>query len=63
MIQSAGVQTLASGYCLSACSLLFILENQRVSGNHWLTVNTVGSTSNRDGIGTQVRLVTEFGQE
>ncbi len=40
-----------------------ILENQRVSGNHWLMVNTVGSTSNRDGIGTQVRLVTEFGQE
>src|SRR5207249_4937978 len=40
-----------------------ILENQHVGGNHWLMVNTVGSASNRDGIGTQVRLVTEFGPE
>lgn len=35
MIQSAGVQTLASGYCLSACSLLFIAGKERyfASGN------------------------------
>lgn len=35
MIQSAGVQTLASGYCMSACSLLFIAGKERyfASGN------------------------------
>jgi hypothetical protein len=27
--------------------------------NHWLIVNTVGTTSNRDGIGAQVRLVAD----
>jgi hypothetical protein len=31
--------------------------------NHWLQVNTVGSASNRDGIGAQIRLVGESGLE
>jgi len=31
------------------------------SSNHWLTVNTVGSVSNRDGIGAQIHLVSESG--
>ena len=34
-----------------------LLENRPAGGNHWLTVNTVGTTSNRDGIGTRIRLV------
>ncbi len=33
------------------------------SDNHWLIVNTVGTRSNRDGIGTQIRLVSASGQE
>jgi hypothetical protein len=40
-----------------------ILENQGAGGNHWLTVDTVGTTSNRDGIGTQIRVATESGPE
>lgn len=34
-----------------------ILRNLGSTGNHWLLVNTVGSTSNRDGIGAKIRLV------
>ncbi len=40
-----------------------ILENQRVGGNHWLTVNTVGSSSNRDGIGATLCLVAPSGSK
>jgi hypothetical protein len=40
-----------------------ILENQRASENHWLIVDTRGTSSNRDGIGTKIRLVTESGPE
>jgi enediyne biosynthesis protein E4 len=40
-----------------------ILENQRVGGNHWLTIDTIGTRSNRDGIGAQLRLVEESGGE
>lgn len=32
------------------------------TSNHWLTVDTVGTRSNRDGIGAQVRIVTEDGK-
>ncbi len=38
-----------------------ILENQRVGGNHWLLVNTIGSSSNRDGIGASLCLVSASG--
>lgn len=31
------------------------------TSNHWLTVNTVGTTSNRDGIGAKLHIVTESG--
>jgi hypothetical protein len=31
--------------------------------NHWLMVNTIGTVSNRDGMGTQLRLVSESGLE
>ncbi len=40
-----------------------ILRNQGVAGRHWLIVNTVGVVSNRDGIGAQIRLVSESGSE
>ena len=39
------------------------LENQYASQNHWLTVNTVGSTSNCDGIGTTLQLTAPSGAE
>ncbi|MBV9266593.1 MAG: CRTAC1 family protein, partial [Acidobacteriaceae bacterium] len=38
---------------------LVLLNNCR--SNHWLTVNTVGTASNRDGIGAKVRIVSESG--
>ncbi len=38
-----------------------VLENQRAGGNHWLTVDTIGTKSNRDGIGTWIRLDTPTG--
>jgi enediyne biosynthesis protein E4 len=38
-----------------------ILRNQGNSGNHWLTLNLVGSTSNLDGLGAKVRLVPDNG--
>ena len=37
--------------------------NQGGNGNHWLIVNTVGTRSNRDGIGARIRLVSESGAE
>ncbi|HYM11042.1 MAG TPA: ASPIC/UnbV domain-containing protein, partial [Bryobacterales bacterium] len=40
-----------------------VLENQQPNGNHWLTVDTYGTSSNRDGIGARLRLVTESGPE
>ncbi|HXE13898.1 MAG TPA: CRTAC1 family protein [Bryobacteraceae bacterium] len=38
-----------------------ILENQRVGGGHWIEIDTVGTSSNRDGIGTTIKLVTASG--
>jgi len=37
-----------------------ILRNHG-NANHWLTVNTVGNVSNRDGIGARVHLLSEHG--
>ncbi|HTQ56170.1 MAG TPA: ASPIC/UnbV domain-containing protein [Bryobacteraceae bacterium] len=39
-----------------------ILMNSADNGNHWLTVNTVGRRSNRDGIGAALRLTTASGR-
>jgi hypothetical protein len=33
------------------------------TGHHWLMVETVGVRSNRDGIGSRIRIVTESGAE
>ncbi len=40
-----------------------VLMNRGGNGNHWLIVNTVGTRSNRDGIGARIRLVPESGPE
>jgi hypothetical protein len=39
-----------------------ILQNGG-NGNHWLLVNTIGTISNRDGIGAALRMVTGSGAE
>ncbi len=39
-----------------------VLRNQGNS-NNWLIVNTVGTVSNRDGVGAQLHLVSESGEE
>jgi hypothetical protein len=40
-----------------------ILMNRGGTGNHWLSINTIGTRSNRDGIGARIRLVAESGVE
>lgn len=40
-----------------------LLYNRGGSGNHWLIVNTIGTRSNRDGIGARIRLVPDSGPE
>ena len=40
-----------------------VLLNQGGNSNHWLLVNTVGTISNKDGIGAALRLVGESGLE
>jgi len=44
--------------CLDGKALL--LRNQG-SSNHWVTINTVGSVSNRDGIGARLHVVSQSG--
>lgn len=38
-----------------------LLYNTSEGGNHWLLIQTMGVKSNRDGIGTQIKLVTQSG--
>jgi enediyne biosynthesis protein E4 len=40
---------------------LRILHNVSPAPNHWLLIRTLGIKSNRDGIGTRIRIVTEDG--
>jgi enediyne biosynthesis protein E4 len=40
-----------------------ILHNLGNKENHWLTLNLVGTTSNHDGIGSKIRLVTDVGRQ
>ena len=40
-----------------------ILRNLGNNQNHWLTLNLIGTRSNRDGIGSKLRLVTDDGQQ
>jgi hypothetical protein len=41
----------------------YVLRNETQTGNHWLTLNLVGHTSNRDGIGAEVKLTTPAGSQ
>jgi hypothetical protein len=41
----------------------YLFRNDGGNKNHWLSVKTVGSKSNRDGIGAVVRLVTSSGKQ
>src|ERR1700724_4351591 len=38
-----------------------LLYNTSTSGNHWILIRTVGVKSNRDGIGTRIKLTAESG--
>src|SRR5258708_2181996 len=40
-----------------------ILRNQGNRRNHWLTLNLVGTRSNRDGIGSKIRVLTADGRQ
>jgi hypothetical protein len=39
-----------------------LLHNNR-TGNHWILINTIGNSSNRDGIGARIHIVGESGLE
>jgi enediyne biosynthesis protein E4 len=38
-----------------------LLYNTTANGNHWLLIQTIGTKSNRDGIGTQIKLTSQSG--
>jgi hypothetical protein len=40
-----------------------IMHNRDGHGYHWLTLNLIGSSSNRDAIGSKIRLLTDSGQQ
>jgi hypothetical protein len=40
-----------------------VLRNKAGGGNHWLLLNTVGTRSNRDGIGARIHLVAASGAQ
>ena len=40
-----------------------ILHNETPTGNHWLTLNLVGHTSNRDAIGAEITVTTSRGKQ
>ena len=41
----------------------YILHNETVTTNHWLTLSLVGHRSNRDGIGAVIKLTTSTGSQ
>ena len=43
--------------------LLYVLRNRGSSTNHWLSLALVGTRSNRDGIGAQVKVVSPSGRQ
>jgi enediyne biosynthesis protein E4 len=38
-----------------------LLYNTTANGNHWLLIQTIGTKTNRDGIGTQIKLTSQSG--
>jgi hypothetical protein len=43
--------------------LAHILRNETSTQNHWLGVKLVGSRSNRDGIGAEIKITTSIGTQ
>jgi hypothetical protein len=43
--------------------LVHVLHNETETSNHWLVVKLVGHRSNRDAIGTEVKLKTQHGSQ
>jgi enediyne biosynthesis protein E4 len=41
----------------------YLLRNDTTGGNHWILLNLVGHTSNRDGIGAVVKVTTSTGEQ
>jgi hypothetical protein len=41
----------------------YVLKNRDSNAGHWLTLNLIGTKSNRDGIGAEIKLVTASGRE
>jgi hypothetical protein len=41
----------------------YILRNETLTSNHWLTLSLVGHRSNRDGIGAEIKLTTATGSQ
>jgi hypothetical protein len=41
----------------------YLLRNETVTGNHWLTLMLVGHRSNRDGIGASIKVNTSAGAQ
>jgi len=40
-----------------------LLYNTGGAGNHWILIRTIGTKSNRDGIGTQIRITSQSGAQ
>jgi hypothetical protein len=41
----------------------WVLLNQTETANHWITLNLIGTRSNRDGIGAQIKISTANGDQ
>jgi enediyne biosynthesis protein E4 len=41
----------------------FVLENETANSNHWISLNLIGTKSNRDGIGARIKLSTDAGEQ
>ena len=41
----------------------WVLKNETTTTNHWITLKLVGTKSNRDGIGAQIKLSTDIGDQ
>jgi hypothetical protein len=41
----------------------YVLHNETITTNHWLTLSLVGHRSNRDGIGAVIKLITSAGPQ
>ncbi len=42
---------------------VWVLKNETATQNHWITLKLVGTKSNRDGIGAQIEISTDAGDQ